>query len=584
MATEPQYNLSPTAATGYGQRQSGPPIRDINDLRMRIALGLMGKREPFAQNIGQGIASIGNRFADYAMMQRLQQQEDKEQADLAKIPGRGEYPSSTARTSAEAPAADPAATAAVSPMMNSYAALAAPGSLFAQDAYSPFPVAAGGQPPDQPPTSTAAATPAAEGSMFGGLGYRPLDWPVPATGDSAPPVRMASLNPAAPGNPPVATDIVQAPPEVRTPNAQVAQAQVPGASTAQISPRVPQRQGDTAVPPTPPTQDFGTGPTMRIEKPVLQKAPMTQTELHALQMMSKTQDSNWRAYNRWLDIANYEASKRAAVDAVSKEEYEKLMPIWAKQTEEDIARGTPKGRVEQAIKENTLRQETPVPLTPVPRREAFRSDDEYNAALRLQQQSGQPQTTPPPPGMLPPAHQAAEAKRIDADRNSLVQMAQTFPRAMNLIQQIQTHPGTGKALGLNSLFAGIPGTDARGAVALMQQLKSGAFVQVYREYLRGTGAIATKEGQTAAASLERVDNALTPKDFMKALADFEHDAKTSMEALQRRMGQPVTAWRGPGDNESYAPNIGEIRTDKNGVRWEYLGGNPEEKSSRRRLQ
>ncbi len=145
---------------------------------------------------------------------------------------------------------------------------------------------------------------------------------------------------------------------------------------------------------------------------------------------------------------------------------------------------------------------------------------------------------------------------------------------LDRIEQVRKHPGKSTGLGLQGEVLGnVKGSDAFGFRTVVGELKGKSFLQAYQS-LKGGGAISEKEGEKAEQAIARINTAQNERDFNRALLDLENIVRGDLERAQRAVNKPVTAWRTPGDNSSFAPDVGQI---VDGYR--YMGGNPAEKSS-----
>lgn len=94
------------------------------------------------------------------------------------------------------------------------------------------------------------------------------------------------------------------------------------------------------------------------------------------------------------------------------------------------------------------------------------------------------------------------------------------------------HVGFETAVGAGLPFASkIPGTNAANFTAMHDQVTSQAFLQAY-ETLRGTGSIATKEGEKATAAITRMNRSQSEDEYVKAAREFQ-DAVEKMVANAR---------------------------------------------------
>lgn len=105
--------------------------------------------------------------------------------------------------------------------------------------------------------------------------------------------------------------------------------------------------------------------------------------------------------------------------------------------------------------------------------------------------------------------------------------------ALEVIEQIKTHPGMSSAVGWQAQFPTFAGSKAAGFENLVEQAKSGAFSTAIQQ-LRGLGAMSEQEGKAATASINRMNVATSEADFMAAVRDYEaivRRAQAKAEAL-----------------------------------------------------
>lgn len=109
--------------------------------------------------------------------------------------------------------------------------------------------------------------------------------------------------------------------------------------------------------------------------------------------------------------------------------------------------------------------------------------------------------------------------------------------ALDLVQQIKTHPELPWATGTSVGFGGnaIPGTGRFGFQNLVEQAKSGAFLTAIQE-MRGLGALSNTEGQAATQAITRMNTALSEQDFLAAVSDYERIVQRGMENARNRIG------------------------------------------------
>jgi len=104
-------------------------------------------------------------------------------------------------------------------------------------------------------------------------------------------------------------------------------------------------------------------------------------------------------------------------------------------------------------------------------------------------------------------------------------------RTLQTIEQIRSHPGKPYALGAAAIVPGIPGTQQRGFINLVEQAKGQTFLEAFNS-LRGGGAITEAEGAKATQALARLDRAQSPQDFEQALADLEGVVRAGLTRAQ----------------------------------------------------
>jgi hypothetical protein len=161
---------------------------------------------------------------------------------------------------------------------------------------------------------------------------------------------------------------------------------------------------------------------------------------------------------------------------------------------------------------------------------------------------------------------AAATQRGEAEGKAQAGLSNAITQgelALKNIDQIRNHPGKDSIAGIGSLgfVPGIPGTQQKGFVALVDQLKNKTFLQAY-EALRGGGAISNAEGLKAESAIARLDRSQNADDFRIALGDLEGVIKTGMQnARTKAAGISV-----PGASSS-ATNGRPGGTTKSGVSW-----------------
>lgn len=123
------------------------------------------------------------------------------------------------------------------------------------------------------------------------------------------------------------------------------------------------------------------------------------------------------------------------------------------------------------------------------------------------------------------------------------------------IDALVNHPGMSDVVGVQSMgsYLGVPGTDAQGFKAMLDQVQGGVFLEAFQS-LKGGGTITEVEGQKAEQSLARLQTAQSEKDFIQAAEEFKAEINHLLTLKKERAGQsPV--------------NNSEARKTQSGVSW-----------------
>lgn len=149
-----------------------------------------------------------------------------------------------------------------------------------------------------------------------------------------------------------------------------------------------------------------------------------------------------------------------------------------------------------------------------------------------------------------PAHQGAitEAKtgakeRTEARVAAQVDLPRVVDNANNSIQivdQMLKHPGfkTSVGAGLGGVARHIPGSQAAGFHALLDQVKGGAFLEAFNS-LKGGGQITEVEGKKATDAITRMQTATKEVDFIKAAREYQDIIRKGVERAQIKAGGTV---------------------------------------------
>ena len=107
--------------------------------------------------------------------------------------------------------------------------------------------------------------------------------------------------------------------------------------------------------------------------------------------------------------------------------------------------------------------------------------------------------------------------------------------AKSLIEQIKTNPYLERGTGFSSAGNIVPGTGGYDFQNLVDQAKSGAFLQAVQQ-MRGLGALSNNEGGAATQAITRMNTATSKEAFLKALSDYEAIIDQGIARAQSRMG------------------------------------------------
>lgn len=318
----------------------------------------------------------------------------------------------------------------------------------------------------------------------------------------------------------------------------------------------------------PPATAWEWQPTQKPVPPVPDQRP-TPEEIHGIKLMREHPlDPNYAALAKpWIE---YGQQKRAAAFAQAQAKYKLDSEAWMKDREQL----TPTSVQERAKQRQTM--VTPgAPTGPVPQEVLNTPNSPYR--------TGTPTLPQMPPGAIPEKWVTDQAKQAATDLQTADKSEEAIKNAVKVIEDIRKHPGLASAVGAQgALRRGLKGSPAADVAALLEQAHGGAFLAAYNA-LRGTGAIANKEGQEATASQARLNPDQSLEGFHKSLIDYENTLRHGLEVAQRKVNRPVTAYYQPGDKTPTAPDPGSIGVRK-GIAVQYIGGNPRSDDSYRPVQ
>jgi len=174
----------------------------------------------------------------------------------------------------------------------------------------------------------------------------------------------------------------------------------------------------------------------------------------------------------------------------------------------------------------------------------------------------------------------AEAEARAEARLLLPQLRATTQSALDTVTQLLNHPGFSAVVGVPDPFKGgfgfytVPASEARGAAALLEQVRGQAFLQAF-ETLKGAGQITEREGEAATAAITRMQSSLSEADFKKAAQDFMDTAAEWVRNTYVRATRPLQSETMRGSLPPEAPepegmaNGGPVRRDLMSLRERY---------------
>jgi hypothetical protein len=192
-------------------------------------------------------------------------------------------------------------------------------------------------------------------------------------------------------------------------------------------------------------------------------------------------------------------------------------------------------------------------------------------------------------GIIPKDLAGAEQQKVLGEETGKAQVAlpqvlATSNQTLKSIEDVRTHPGRKWGTGALGTIPGIPGTDQKGFVVALDQLKGKTFLEAFNA-LRGGGAITEAEGAKATNAMARLDRAQNDRDFESALNDLRDVVKAGMlraQAKSRGAGQSASASAAStgmvndpsqgnltASADPAAPKVGELRDG-----YRFRGGDP----------
>ena len=131
--------------------------------------------------------------------------------------------------------------------------------------------------------------------------------------------------------------------------------------------------------------------------------------------------------------------------------------------------------------------------------------------------------------------------RVAAERQTSASSdIQAGQNALDVLNQIENHPGLSMGTGITSLANRVPGTEGYNFQNIVEQAKSGAFLSAIQQ-MRGLGALSNNEGAAATSAITRMDTATSKDAFLKALADYRKIVQQGIDRAQKNLKAPDDA-------------------------------------------
>ncbi len=133
---------------------------------------------------------------------------------------------------------------------------------------------------------------------------------------------------------------------------------------------------------------------------------------------------------------------------------------------------------------------------------------------------------------------------------------QAGQNAIKILDQIEQSPYLSRGTGLTSLGNVIPGTGGYDFQNLVEQAKSGAFLQAIQQ-MRGLGSLSNAEGGAATAAITRMNTATSTEAFKKALSDYREIVQQGIDRGRARLANPSATNPQPEAPKS-APSVDDL--------------------------
>lgn len=119
---------------------------------------------------------------------------------------------------------------------------------------------------------------------------------------------------------------------------------------------------------------------------------------------------------------------------------------------------------------------------------------------------------------------------------NLPQIETTAANAIRQLDELKIHPGRKDATGPLAGRAPALGGAQADFISRLNQIESGAFVNTYKNDLRGGGQISNIEGEKGTKARARMNRLTKPEDFDAAIEDYKNVIRQDVENARRKAG------------------------------------------------
>lgn len=141
----------------------------------------------------------------------------------------------------------------------------------------------------------------------------------------------------------------------------------------------------------------------------------------------------------------------------------------------------------------------------------------------------------------------SKADSARADRQAAAQGAvDTFSTALDSLNEIESSPGLKKAVGFNSAFPTVPGTDAANFEARLDTFKAQTFLPMVAS-LKGMGALSDAEGKKLSDAVGALSPKMSEDAFRSSIGKIRTQLENKLGTVKRQFDyqEPVTPQQAP---------------------------------------